>query len=128
MTSKAKLTNRLSRGCSKAKRQKTGRFSNPPRSKDSLNTRLVQISRCHSKDNPSLPNGFHHKLNKKGFKFGDAVMDHARRKCYVIGHTGCRCTVVYEPIHRPFCELCVATLQNDDMTLLDNVLEKLPKK
>ena len=126
-----KPNEQTSKGLSESKASKTtarvGRFSNPPRSKDSLSTRLVQISCYHSKDNPNLPNGFHQKLNKRGFKFGDAVMDHARRKCYVIGHTSCRCTVVYEPINRPVHELCIATLQNDDVTLLDGVLEKLPK-
>ena len=127
-----KTDERTSKGLSESEVLETvarvDRLFKPPRSRDSLNTRLIQISCYHSKDNSSLPNGFHQKLNKKGFKFGDAVMDHAWRKCYMIGHTGCRCTVVYEPIHRTFHELCVATLQNADMTLVGNVLEKSPKK
>ena len=64
-----KTNKQTSKGLSESKASKTtarvGRFSNPPRSKDSLSTRLVQISCYHSKDNPNLPNGFHQKLNKK---------------------------------------------------------------
>ena len=63
--------------------------ANQPRSKDSLRTVLVQIAHHHSKDNPSLPNGYPQKLNSKGSKFGDAVINHNGDKGYVIGHTRC---------------------------------------
>ena len=95
----------------------------PHRSNDSLKTILVQISHHHSKDNPSLLNGYPQKLNSKGFKFGDAVINHNGDKGYVIGHTRCRCTVVFEPIYRPPRYVCVASLQNTDMTLVESNIE-----
>ena len=79
----------------------------PPRSKDSLKTILVQIAHHQSKDNPSLPNGFPQKVNSKGFKFCDVVINYNGSKGYVIGHTRCRCIVVVEPIYRPPGYLCV---------------------
>ena len=94
--------------------------ADPPRLKDSLRTVLVQIAYYQSKDNPSLPNGFPQKLNSKGFKFGDAVLDYNGSKEYVIGHTRCRCIVMFEPIYRPPCYVCVASLQNKDLTLVES--------
>ena len=80
------------------------------------------MSRYQSKDTLSLPTAddFSRKFNKNGFKFGDAMMDYEGRKCYVIGHTPCLCTVVYEPIYRPPRYVCVATLQNKNMTLVES--------
>ena len=96
---------------------KAEKVLSPPRSTDSLNTRLVQIARYYSKKT-CLPQ----RLNTKGFKFGDAVIVNEKKgaeqsKGYVIGHTPAFCTIVFEPVNTPSERLCVATVPNGDMVL-----------
>ena len=99
----------------------------PPRSKDSLLTRLVQFVRQSTPWLETIPKAYGQKLNSKGYKFGDAValvQDHGgrRRTGYVVGHTATRCTVVLESIHLLFERLSVVLVPNSAIRFTSDLL------